>query len=93
MALVRNKTLKEAKLILAFDTSRASSLILKTLKSAEANAKNNLSLNPNNLYISDLYVNGGSVRKSMRAAARGRSNMIIKRTSHIIVGLSEKGNK
>lgn len=89
MNLVRNKSLSEAKVLLAFDTTKAAKLILKALKSAEANAKNNLNLNPAKLFVTDLQVNGGRTRKTGRAAARGRGAPVLKRTSHFIVGLSE----
>ncbi|HSX39486.1 MAG TPA: 50S ribosomal protein L22 [Candidatus Saccharimonadales bacterium] len=89
MNLVRNKSLTEAKILLSFDRSKAAKLVLKTLKSAEANAKHNLSLNPANLYVADLQVSGGTTIKRMRIVARGRTSPILKRTSHFIVGLSE----
>ncbi len=93
MNLVRNKSLEEAKLLLAFDKTKAAGLILKALKSAEANARNNLSLNLKNLVVSDLQVNGGVTIKRARIVAKGRSAPILKRTSHLIVGLSQKEEK
>lgn len=91
MDIVRNKSLMEAKVILAFDSTKAAKLILKTLKSAEANAKTNNGLNPKNLYVTDLQASGGTTIKRGRIVARGRFSPILKRTSCIIVGLSEKG--
>ncbi len=93
MALVRGKDAVDAKIILSFEKSKAGQMLLKTLKSAIANAKNNLSLTVDNLYISDLHVDSGKVQKSGRFVARGRINPILKRTSNIILGLSEKSKK
>jgi large subunit ribosomal protein L22 len=88
--LVRGKDLKEAKVILAFHQSKAAKMILKTLKSAEANAVNNNKLSVNNLYISDAQVSAGPTSKRAHIVARSRVNPILKRTSHIVVGLSQK---
>jgi large subunit ribosomal protein L22 len=88
--LVRGKGLEEAKLILAFDATKAAKMILKTLKSAESNAKNNQKLTADKLFVSEIFVNGGDMQKSARFVGRGRVNPILKRTSHIFVGLSER---
>lgn len=90
MDLVRGKNVHEAKLILAFDPTKSAHLLLKTVKSAEANASNNNKLNPSALYISEMFVNTAPVRKWGRPGSKGRFNPIIKRRSHIVVGLSEK---
>jgi large subunit ribosomal protein L22 len=90
MNLVRGKDAMDAKIILAFQKSKAGGLLLKTLKSAIANAKNNLSLNVEDLYISDLQVNAGRTRKSGQFIGHGHFNPILKRSSHIILGLSKK---
>lgn len=93
MDLVRGKSLKEAKLALSFDRTKAASLVLKVLKSAEANAVNNNKLDSKDLYLSELWVSGGPVYKSGQFVAKGRFSPILKRTSHIYVGLSQKGSK
>ena len=49
MDLVRGKPVEEAKLILAFDRTKAAALVLKVLKSAEANAVNNNKFEKENL--------------------------------------------
>jgi large subunit ribosomal protein L22 len=90
MDLIRGKDLKEAKIILALDLTKASDLIAKVLNSAEANARNNLDLKAVDLYISEAKVDGGRTMKRGRIIARSRLNPILKRTSHITLGLSEK---
>ncbi len=90
MDIVRGKNVAIAQTILKFDKTKASKLILKTLNSAIANAKNNLDLKPENLYIADLQANEGLFRKDARIVAMGRINPIIKRSTHISVGLAER---
>ncbi len=90
MDIVRGKSTEEAKKILAFDETKSARMLLKVLKSAEANAKNNLNIDPSRLVVSDLQVNGGPMFKRGRFAGRGYFNPILKRTSHIVVGLSER---
>ncbi len=93
MDLVRGKNVVDAKVILAFDPTKAAKILLKVLKSAEANARNNLNKDPSVMYISDLYADEGRTRKSWRPQARGRISPLLKRSSHIIVGLSTKEEK
>lgn len=88
--LIRGRMLKDAKIILSFDTTKAAALALETLKSAEANARHNLGLSAASLYVAETYVNGGRVFKSGQFVSRGHFNPIIKRTSHIVIGLSER---
>ncbi len=93
MDLVRGKPLKDAKVILAFDPTKAAKMILKTLKSAEANAVNNSKFNKDALFLSEIWVSGGPVQKSGNFVAKGRFSPILKRTSHIYVGLSQKSTE
>ncbi len=88
--LVRGKGALEAKMILAFDPTKGAKMALKTLKSAIANATNNLQLPESTLYVSEIHVSGGPILKRGRIVARGRSAPMAKRTSHLVVGLSER---
>lgn len=90
MDMIRNASLQEAKRILAFDPTKAAKMILKVVKSAEANAANNHNLDPGKLYVSDVYVNQGRMQKWGRPSARGKFSPRLRRTSHIVVGLSQK---
>ncbi|RJR26386.1 50S ribosomal protein L22 [candidate division WWE3 bacterium] len=93
MDLIRGKNLHDAKVTLAFDRTKASDVILKVLKSAEANAKNNKKLDVKKLYISEVWAGPGPTYKRMRLVAKSRVSPILKRTSHIYIGLSERDNK
>jgi len=87
--LVRGKTVEEAQAVLSFTVKRAAPHLKKLLDSAVANAKNNLEMNPSNLYISKITVDEGPKLKRWRARAMGRAGAIEKKTSHITVVLSE----
>jgi large subunit ribosomal protein L22 len=75
---------------LQFMPQKAAALIIKTIKSAMANAENNFDLNPGEMFISKIYANEGPRRQWRRFGARGRFKPWIRRTSHITVVLSER---
>ena len=88
--LIRGKDIEEAYGILKFTPKAASELIFKVLKSAEANAINNNSLNKDILYVAECYANQGPTLKRIQARAQGRAFRINKRTSHITLVVKEK---
>lgn len=87
--LIRGKKLAEAQTILSFAVKKASPAILKLLRQAEANAKNNFQLDPANLFIAKILVNEGRKLKRWRPRARGQAYEIQRKTSHIILVLDE----
>lgn len=91
--MIRGKSVDKAQNILSFTTKKAASPVLKLLNSAMANAKNNLKLDPTNLFISKIEVNEGPKLKRWRPRARGRAYEIQKKTSHIIMVLDEAQGK
>lgn len=74
---------------LMFSPKRAGSPLLKLLKSAISNAKNNFRLEPQNLFIKEFRVDEGSVFKRYMPRARGRATIIKKRTSRVSLVLEE----
>lgn len=78
---------------LTFTHKGAALPLLKLLKSAISNAKNNLRLEPENLFIKEIKVDEGPTLKRHMPRARGRATIIRKRTSHITLVLSERKNK
>ena len=68
----------------------ASEPMLKLLRSAIANAENNHGMNADNLYVSTAIANPGPTLKRGMPRAQGRYNRILKRTTHITLGVSEK---
>ncbi len=93
MGLVRGKDANEAARILKFDTTKSAKLLGKVLKSAMANARNAFGMNDSNLYVAELRVDMGTSFKRGQIVARSRFNPYLKRTSHIILGLSERNKK
>jgi len=88
--MIRGKSAEKAAAILSFTTKKASKPILKLLKSALANAKNNLKIDTTNLFVEKIEVNDGPKYKRMRPRARGQGFEIQKKTSHIIMILNDK---
>lgn len=91
--LIRGKKVSEAQNQLAFLNKRSTDPILKLLKSAIANAKNNAKANEENLVISRIFVDCGPVLKRHMPRAFGRAAAIMKRTSHVTIVLEEKEKK
>lgn len=87
---IRGKDIKTAIGILQYSPRYASSLILKLLKSAIANAENNHGMNTDRLYIEQCYANKGPTMKRIKPRAQGRAYRIEKRMSHITLVLNER---
>ena len=88
--LVRGKDLNEALTILKFTSGKGAELVEKVVQSAAANAENNHDMNPDELYVAEIYANQGPTLKRFRAGAQVRASMILKRTSHIAVTLRSR---
>ena len=73
-----------------FTPGKGSEIVEKVVMSAAANAENNFDLNPEDLYVAEVYANQGPTMKRWRAGAQGRASMILKRSSHVGVTLKEK---
>jgi large subunit ribosomal protein L22 len=76
--------------LLRFTPKKAAGLILKTLRSAIANAENNNSLNVGDLVVKEAVVGEGPTLKRFQPKARGSAGPIRKRTSHIRVVLTDE---
>ena len=88
--LIRGKDINTAMALLMQTPKAASEPLVKLLKSAVANAENNFSMDTSKLYVSEVYATSGPILKRGRATARGRYSRILKRTTHITIGVSEK---
>jgi large subunit ribosomal protein L22 len=89
--VVRGKPVQEALVILQFMPQRAAGPVAKAVKSAVANAENNFNMDPEDLVITRCSADEGRTLKRWRPRARGRVNQILKRSSHIVVVVAEKG--
>jgi large subunit ribosomal protein L22 len=88
--LIRGKDIKTATAYLMQTPKAASEPMLKLLKSAVANAENNNGMDVEKLYVSTAIANPGPTLKRGMPRAQGRYNRILKRTTHITLGVSEK---
>ncbi len=87
--MVRGKKVDEALTILKFAPTPIARVVAKVVKSAAANAENNFQMSPSDLKIVNVFADGGRTLKRFRPRARGRSNHILKRSSHITVIVAE----
>lgn len=92
--LIRGQRAENALQILRFTKKRATRDIEKVLRSAIANAEqkaedSGASLDVDRLYVSECFVNEGPRWKRLRPAPMGRAFRYQRRTSHIVVGVSE----
>ncbi len=87
---IRGKDVKTAEAILAYNPRYASSIILKLLRSAAANAENNNGMNKDNLYVEECYAGSAPTMKRIHPRAQGRAYRILKRNSHITIVLNER---
>lgn len=88
---VRGYGYQEAMDILRFTNKKASEMIIDLLNSAVANAiQIDENVEPDNLFISKIYVDDGPIMKRYRPRARGRASRIRKRLSHITLVLTDK---
>ena len=84
-ALVRGRTVADAVVILQHTPRHAALPVLKTIKSAQANAAHNHNYKAETLRIVEITVNHGPRMKRFRPAAMGRALPYMKRSSHIRV--------
>ena len=87
--LIRGQDVDLAQAELRYVTKRSAKQILKLLNSASANAKSNLGLDKNYLYIKEIIVNEGPKLKRFKPKGFGMVMPIQKKTSHIKIVLAE----
>jgi len=89
--LIRGKDVENALLLLEFSPRLAARPMLKLLKSAVANAKNeDERRDEGNLYIDKVWVDEGRTLHRFRPRAMGRASRIRKKMSHITIVLKER---
>jgi len=82
---LEGKTYAEALLVLQFMPYTSCRPIIKVLRSATANAKNNFGLDETQLIVKSAFVDKGPTMKRFRPRAQGRAYRILKATSHITI--------
>ncbi len=88
--LVRGKPVEYALQLLQFLPSPAAARVAKVVKSAAANAENELLARTSDLRIIEIFANEGPRTKRFRASARGRVARITRRNSHITVVVDQE---
>lgn len=87
--IIRGKNALEISQMLVFLNKKGAGLVKKVLDTAIANAVHNFELDKKRLVIKEARVDGGFMMKRGKAASKGRSNRILRRNSHIVIGLEE----
>ena len=83
--LVRGKKVDHALNILNFTPKKGAEIIKKVVESAIANAEHNNGADIDELKITTIFVEKGSVLKRFTARAKGRGDRISKQSCHIYV--------
>jgi large subunit ribosomal protein L22 len=94
--LIRGKSVEEALAILQYLPRRAAGIVEKTLRSAVANATrqddDEMSGPPvdvEDLFVSRIHADQGRTLKRLRPRARGSTDRILKRQSHVTIIVSD----
>ena len=85
---IRGQTYRDALIMLEFMPYRSTGPITKVLRSAVANAENNLGLDPSSLVIKTASADMGPSMKRYRPRAQGRAFAIKKQTCHISIAVA-----
>jgi large subunit ribosomal protein L22 len=87
--IVRGKPVGNAIATLKYMPKKGAELVRKVLESAVANAEHNHGADIDELKVSLIQVDVAPVLKRFAARAKGRGTRIVKRNSHITVGVSD----
>ncbi len=91
--LIRGLSVDKAMEILHFSTKHASNDAEKVLRSAVSNLMNvddSTRVEPEELFIKEVYVDGGPMLKRIRPAPMGRAFRIRKRSCHLTIVVATK---
>lgn len=88
--LFRGQEIADALAILKNTPKKSTVLFIKLLNSAIANGVNNHGMNAEKLFVSKVIVNEGPTLKRFQPRSQGRAYAIFKRTSHLMVEVSER---
>lgn len=90
--MIRGMEVNKALGVLKFSTKEASRRVEKLLKSAIANweQKSGKTADQETLYVTGIYVDGGTMLKRLQTAPQGRGYRIRKRSNHVTVFVDTK---
>ena len=87
---IKGKDARTAAALLQYNPRLAATIIGKVLKSAMANAENNLGMDVSKLYVEEVIAGQGPTMKRIRPRAQGRAYKILKKSCHISIILTER---
>jgi large subunit ribosomal protein L22 len=87
---IKGRPVEEASALLRFMPQAAARDVARVLKSATANAENNLNLSAEDLVVADAVANEGPTIKRIRPRAQGRAFPIHKPMTHITVVVADR---
>ena len=90
---IRNLSVQNTVNALSLIRKRGAYPLLKTLKSAMANAANNSNIKSENLFVKRIEVSEGSALKRYHPSTRGRIHPYKKRSSHVRIVLEERSRE
>ena len=92
--MIRGMEVNRALGVLKFSSKAPAARVEKLLRSAIANweAKNERKAENGELFVTEVYVDGGATLKRMRPAPRGRGYRIRKRSNHVTLFVGAKNN-
>jgi large subunit ribosomal protein L22 len=88
--MIRGLPVEKALNVLSFTPKKGARLIKKVLESAIANAEHNDGADVDELRVTGIQVERGTIIKRFHARAKGRGNRINKPTCHIFVTVGDK---
>ncbi len=90
--MIRGMEVNRALGVLKFSTKEASRRVEKLLKSAIANweQKSGKTADQETLYVTGIYVDGGTMLKRLQTAPQGRGYRIRKRSNHVTIFVDTK---
>ena len=86
---IKGRRVTEALAILKFLPNMPARDVYKVVASAAANAENNYSLDPDELWVINAITDEGVTVKRFRARSHGRASRILRRSSHITIYVSD----
>jgi large subunit ribosomal protein L22 len=89
---VRGKRVMDAIALTRFMPQKTAADVGKLLRSVAANAENNYDLDPEDLWIKEIYADDAPQMRRFKPKSRGRVGRILRRSCHITVIAEEREN-
>jgi large subunit ribosomal protein L22 len=90
---IRGMSVAHALDVLQFTPRKSARIVLKTLRSAVANAENNANLAADTLVVKEAVVGTGPTFKRWKASARGMAAPRLRRTCHVKIVVAEAARR